>query len=239
MTGRVKLVFAPLVVALVTPTVFIVLLALLSRPGSGGFQTSLTNDPSHLQAVYMLCSSFLLTTSFIGRESLILRLEGVQVGTEGLEQLMKECQAKMKDVQGLLDRVSRSVPSMSLSGERQSMSEYAARLEDVRRQMNGASATMIAQFQSQLEATVLRPLSEQPELQRRRVASEIRGLISATATANNHLAEASVPLRYPDIPAVPDFFTLDDLARPTRRRQRLSRPSQPISPTSTGRSRPP
>jgi hypothetical protein len=213
MTGRVKLVFAPLVVALVTPTVFIVLLALLSRPGSGGFQTSLTNDPSHLQAVYMLCSSFLLTTSFIGRESLILRLEGVQVGTEGLEQLMKECQEKMKDVQGLLDRVSRSVPSMSLSGERQSMLEYAARLEDVRRQMNGASATMIAQFQSTIEATVLRPLSEQPELQRRRVANEIRGLISATATANNHLAEANVPLRYPDIPAVPDFFTLDDLAR--------------------------
>jgi len=213
MTGRVKLVLAPLVVALVTPTVFIVLLTLLSRPGSGGFQTSLTNDPSHLQVVYMLCSSFLLTTSFIGRESLILRLEGVQVGTEGLERLMEKCQEKMKDAQGLLDRVSKAVPSMNLSGERQSMSEYATRLDDVRRQMNGASATMIAQFQSQLEATVLQPLSEQPELERRRVASEIRGLISATASANNHLAEASVPLRYPDIPAVPDLVTFDDLVR--------------------------
>jgi hypothetical protein len=212
-TGRVKLVLAPLVVALVTPTVFIVLLALLARPGSGGFQTSLTNDPSHLLVVYMLCSSFLLTTSFIGRESLILRLEGVQVGTEVLDRLIERCQEKMKDVQGLLDRVSKSVPSMSLSGERQSMLEYATRIEDVRRQMNGASAIVIQQFQSQLEATVLRPLSEQPELERRRVASEIRGLISATASANNQLEEANVPLRYPDIPAVAEFATLDDLVR--------------------------
>ncbi len=45
MTGRVKLVLAPLVVAVVTPTVFIVLLTLLSRPESGGFQTSLTERP--------------------------------------------------------------------------------------------------------------------------------------------------------------------------------------------------
>lgn len=211
MTGRVKLVLAPLVVAVVTPVVFIVLLTLLSRPGAGGFQTSLTNDPSHLQAVYMLGSSFLLTTSFIGRESLILRLESVQVGTEGLEQLIETCLERMKDVQGLLDQVSKSVPSMSLSGETQSMSEYATHLDDVRRQIIGASGAVIAQLQTQLEATVLQPLSEQPELLRRRVGSEIRGLISATATANNHLAEAEVPLRYPDIPAVPDLVPLRDL----------------------------
>ena len=127
-------------VAVVTPTIFIVLLTLLSRPGSGGFQTSLTNDPSHLQAIYMLSSSFLLTTSFIGRESLILRYETVQVGTEGLEELMRTCLAKMKDVQALLDQVSTWVPSMSLSGERRSMSEYSAYMADVRRQMSGASA---------------------------------------------------------------------------------------------------
>ena len=213
MTGRVRLVLAPLVVAVVTPTIFIVLLTLLSRPGSGGFQTSLTDDPSHLQALYMLSSSFLLTTSFIGRESLILRYETVQVGTEGLEELMSTCLAKMKDVQELLDQVSAWVPSMSLSGERRSMSEYSGYLADVRRQMSGASAALISQFQTQLDASVLKPLSEMPELLRKRVGSEIRGLISATATANNHLDEASVPLRYPDIPAVPEFAPLKDLVQ--------------------------
>jgi hypothetical protein len=213
MAGRVKLVLAPLVVAVVTPTIFIVLLTLLSRPGSGGFQTSLTNDPSHLQAIYMLGSSFLLTTTFIGRESLILRLEGVQVGTEDLEELMNTCLAKMKGAQELLDKVSTWVPSMSLSGERRSMSEYSAYLENVRRQMGGASGAMIAQFQTQLEASVLRPLAELPELLRKRVASELRGLVLATATANNHLEEASVPVRYPDIPAVPDLAPLKDLVQ--------------------------
>jgi len=213
MTGRVRLVLAPLVVAVVTPTIFIVLLTLLSRPGSGGFQTSLTNDPSHLQAIYMLSSSFLLTTSFIGRESFILRYEIVQVGTESLDELMNTCSAKMKDAQELLDHLSTWVPSMSLSGERRSMSEYSAYIADVRRQMGGASAALISQFQTQLEASVLKPLSEMPELLRMRVAGEIRGLISATATANNHLEEANVQLRYPEIPGVPDVAPLSDLVQ--------------------------
>jgi hypothetical protein len=212
-TGRVRLVLAPLVVAVVTPTVFIVLLTILSRPGSGGFQTSLTNDPSHLQAIYMLSSSFLLTTSFIGRESLILRYETVQVGTEGLEDLMLTCEAKMKGIRGLLDQISTSVPSMSLSGEMRSMSEYSAYMADVRRQMSGASASLISRFQTQLEASVVKPLSEMPEVLRRRVASEIRGFISATATANNQLEEASVPLRYPDVPSVADSAPLNELVQ--------------------------
>ncbi len=211
MTGRVRLVLAPLVVAVVTPTVFIVLLTLLSRPEAGGFQTSLTDDPSHLQAFYMLGSSFLLTTSFIGRESLILRLESVQVGTEGLEELIGRCLGKMKEVQELLDLVSRRVPSMSLSGERQSLSEYATYIADVRRQLKGASGALIGQFQTQLQATVLQPLTQLPDIVRHRVANEIRGLISATATANNHLKEANVPLEYPDIPAPEDGARLDDL----------------------------
>ncbi|MDG7022881.1 MAG: hypothetical protein JRN07_05730, partial [Nitrososphaerota archaeon] len=209
--GSVKLVFAPLVVAVVTPAIFIVLISLLSLPESGGFQTSFTSDPSHLQAAYMLGSSFLLTTSFIGRESLILRLEGVQVGTEGLEALIGACLAKMKDSQELLDRVSGLVPSMNMSGERRSMSEYSAYISDIQRQMGGASAALIAQFQSQLEATVLAPLEGFHDLVTRRVASEIRGLISATATANNHLEESKVTLRYPDIPPVEDASPLDAL----------------------------
>ncbi|HYR04620.1 MAG TPA: hypothetical protein VEO75_04450 [Nitrososphaerales archaeon] len=210
-SGKLKQVLAPLVVAVVTPGVFIVLITLLSLPGSGGFQTSLTSDPSHVQAVYMLGSSILLTTSFIGREALLLRLERVQVGTEGLEALIESCLSKMKDVRELLDRVSRRVPSMNLSGERQSLSEYSSYLTDVKRQMNGASGALIAQFQSQLESTVLQPLSRMPEVQRQRVAGEIRGLISATAMANNHLEEASIPLRYPEIPPVSDSSTLEDL----------------------------
>jgi hypothetical protein len=210
-TGKLKQVLAPLVVAVVTPGVFIVLITLLSLPGSGGFQTSLTSDPSHVQAVYMLGSSILLTTSFIGREALLLRLERVQVGSEGLEALIETCLSKMKDAQELLDRVSRRVPSMNLSGERQSLSEYSSYLTDVKRQMNGASGALISQFQSQLESTVLQPLSRMPDVQRQRVAGEIRGLISATATANNHLEEASIPLRYPEIPPVSDSSTLEDL----------------------------
>ena len=210
-TGRLKLIIAPLVVAVVTPAVFIVLLTLLSRPESGGFQTSLTSDPSHLQAVYMLGSSVLLTTSFIGREALLLRLESVQVGTDELEALIEKCLAKLKDVQELLDYVARKVPSMSLSGERQSLSEYSSYLSDIQRQMKGASGSMIAQFQSQLESTVLEPLNRMPEVLRQRVASEIRGLISATATANNHLEEANVALRYPDIPGVIESSPLEDL----------------------------
>ncbi|HEV2390146.1 MAG TPA: hypothetical protein VGS04_05405, partial [Nitrososphaerales archaeon] len=167
--GRVRLVLAPLVVAVVTPAIFIVLLTLLSRPGSGGFQTSLTSDPSHLQAIYMLSSSFILTTSFIGRESFILRYESVQVGTDDLDELMNSCAAKMKGVQELLERLSTSVPSMSLSGERRSMSEYSAYMADVRRQMGGASAGLISQFQAHLQASVLEPLTEMPELLRKRV----------------------------------------------------------------------
>jgi hypothetical protein len=210
-TGSLRQVLAPLVVAVVTPGVFIVFITLLSLPGSGGFQTSLTSDPSHIQAVYMLGSSILLTTSFIGREVILLRLERVQVGTEGLDALIESCIAKMKEMQALLDRVSGRVPSMNLSGERQSLTEYSSYLTDVRRQMNGASGALISKFQSQLESTVLQPLSRMPEVQRQRVAGEIRGLISATATANNHLEEANVPLRYPDIPAVSDSSTLEEL----------------------------
>ncbi len=211
LSGPIRLVLAPLVVAVVTPAVFILLLTLLSRPESGGFQTSLTNDPSHLEAIYMLGSSFLLTTSFIGRESLILRLEGVQVGTEGLEALIENCLAKMKAVQELVDSMASNVPSMSLSGEAQSMSEYSSYIADVRRQISGASGARIAQFQAQLETTVLQPLGRMPELLTQRVASEIRGLISATATANNHLQEAGVSLRYPDIPGVANSTPLEDL----------------------------
>jgi hypothetical protein len=210
-TGPVRLVLAPLIVAVVTPAFFIVLLTLLSRPESGGFQTSLTNDPSHLQAIYMLGSSFLLTTSFIGRESLIMRLESVQVGTEGLEKLMDDCLEKIKDVQELLDRVGTRVPSMSLSGERQSMSGYLSYIADVRRQVSGASGAMIARFQTQLENTVLQPLAREHDVIRQRAVGEIRGLISATATANNHLEEANVSLRYPDIPGVTEAATLEDL----------------------------
>ena len=211
MTGSIRLVFAPLVVAMVTPAVFILLLTLLSRPESGGFQTSLTNDPSHLQAIYMLGSSFLLTTSFIGRESLILRLESVRVGNEGLDQLIGVCQAKMKEVQELLDLVSRWVPSMNLGAEARSMSEYSGYLADVRRQVVGASVALVSQLQAQLDETVLQPLTELPELLRKRVAGEIRGLISATATANSQLEEAKVSLRYPDIPAVSDTTPLVDM----------------------------
>jgi len=211
LSGNLRLVLAPLAVAVVTPAVFIVLLTILSRPESGGFQTSLTNDPSHLQALYMLGSSFLLTTSLVGRESLILRLEGVQVGAEELEELIGKCLAKMKDSQELIDLVSKRVPSLSLSGERQSISEYSTYIADVRRQIKGASGAVIGQFQAQLEATVLRPLTQERDVVRRRVASEIRGLISATATANGHLKEASVPLRYPDIPEVTDSSPLEHL----------------------------
>ncbi len=208
---RIRLALAPLAVAIVTPGVFILLLTLLSRPESGGFQTSLTNDPSHLQVVYMLGSSILLTTSFIGREALLLRLESVQVGTEELEALIDDCLAKMKQAQELLERLARSVPSMSLSGERQSISEYSSYVSDVRRQIRGASGTLIQQFQAQLESTVLEPLARMPELLRQRVVGEVRGLISATATANNHLEEAGVSLRYPDISAVSDSSPLEDL----------------------------
>jgi hypothetical protein len=211
MNGPIRLVFAPMVVALVTPAVFIVLLTLLSLPQSGGFQTSLTDDPSHLKAIYMLGSSILLTTSFIGRESLILRLESVQVGTEGLESLIDGCLAKMKDVQELIDSIARRVPSMSLSGERQTMSEYFSYISDVRRQIGGASGGMIAHFKAQVESTVLQPLAREPELLTQRVAGEIRGLISATASANSHLEEARVTLRYPDIPGVASSGPLEDL----------------------------
>ena len=79
--------------------------------------------------------------------------------------------------------------------------------------MSGASAALISQFQTQVDASVLKPLSEMPELLRKRVASEIRGLISATATANNHLNEANVPLRYPEIPGVPELAPLKDLVQ--------------------------
>jgi hypothetical protein len=212
-TGKLRLVLAPLVVAIVIPGVFIVLLVLLSRPESGGFQTSLTNDPSHLQAFYMLASSLLLTTSFIGRESLILRLEGVQVGTEGLKMLIDNCLARMKEAQALLDRVSRLVPSMSLSGDRQSISECASYIADVQRQIGGASGATLARFQAQLESTVLQPLTREPELLRQRVASVMKGLISATATANRHLQEAKVSLEYPDIPAVVDSSPLEELMK--------------------------
>jgi hypothetical protein len=209
--GALKQVLAPLVVAVVTPGVFIVLITLLALPGAGGFQTSLTSDASHIQAVYMVGSSILLTTSFIGRETLLLRLERAQVGTEGLQALIETCLAKMKDAQALLERVSGRVPSMNLSGERQSLSEYSSYITDVKRQMVGASGALISQFQSQLESTVLQPVSKMPEIQRQRVAGEIRGLISATATANNRLEEAKVPLGYPDVPAMSDSSTLEDL----------------------------
>lgn len=209
--GVVRLVFAPLVVGVVMPAIFILIISLIARPESGGFQTAFTSDPSHLQAAYMLASSILLTTSFIGRESLILRLEKVQVGTDELQALIETCFAKMKDSQALLDRVSNLVPSMSVSGERRSMSEYSAYVSDVQRQMGGASAGLIAQFRSQLEGTVLRPLEGFHDLVRRRVASEIRSLTSATATANSHLEEAKVSLRYPEIPPVDDAAPLEGL----------------------------
>ncbi|HUI01600.1 MAG TPA: hypothetical protein VLU99_03770 [Nitrososphaerales archaeon] len=211
MRGPVKLVLAPLVVAVVTPAVFIVLVTLLSRPESGGFQTSLTNDPSHLQAIYMLGSSFLLTTSFIGRESLILRLESVQVGTEGLEKVIDYCLVKMEDAQKLIDTVARRVPSLSLSAERQAISEYSSHIADVRRQIAGASTSRILEFQKALEETILQPLSKESEVLTQRVANELRGLISATATANSHLEEAGVPLRYPDIPGNLTGRTLEEL----------------------------
>ncbi|MDA4118396.1 MAG: hypothetical protein OK455_08645 [Thaumarchaeota archaeon] len=210
-TGNLRLLLGPLAVGVVIPVVFISLLALLSRPGSGGFQTAFSNDPSHLVALYMVGSSVLITGSFIGRETILLRLESVQVGTESIGELIDACLRKMKRVQELLESVSRRVPSMSLSGEKQSISEYSSYISDVQKQLGGASGSRISQFRAQLETTVLQPLNRQPELLKARVVSEIRGLISATATANNNLGESSVPLRYPDIPEVNDAPPLENL----------------------------
>jgi hypothetical protein len=211
MTERVKLLFAPLVVAAVTPAVFILLLTLLSRPEAGGFQTSLTNDASHYQAAYMLGSSFLLTTSFIGREALVMRYETVQVGTDELDSLIDECLRKMEEARELIDMVAKRVPSMSLSGERQAITEHSSFIADVQRQLKGAGADRIEQFRTQIEDNILLPLTKEEEVMRQRVASEVRGLMAATATANSRFEEAQVSLRYPDIPAVSEASTLEEL----------------------------
>ena len=75
---------------------------------------------------------------------------------------------------GFSGAVPTEMVSMNLSGERQSLSEYSSYLTDVRRQMNGASGALISQFQSQLESTVLQPLSRMPEVQRQ-TASPLPG----------------------------------------------------------------
>lgn len=203
--GTARLV-APVGVSIVVAGVFVGLIAALSQPGSGGFQTSLTNDASHAQIALLLASSVLLGSAFVGREELIRRMERVEFGRAKLDGLVRECQRRIKEVGSEVEEILGDVPSANLAAEQQELSENASYLNDVQRQLPGANAQALDQWNAHLEGTVLPHLVGSPERLKKGVMNELLNVSLVTASVNDHLAEAGVAMGYPALRP----FSFDD-----------------------------
>lgn len=197
-----KRIVSPLAVSLVVPAVFVLLIVPLSFPGSGGFQTSLTNDPTHLQLGLMVGTSVVLGGAFASRELLVRSLERVEVGREKLLSLLQECATKMDKVRGYVTEVSNKVPSIGISSEQMALSEQASYIADIQKQIGNASLDSLTQWTDHLENSILPHLDGGLERLKTGAMNELNTLASVTMTVNGHLDEAGVPTRYPSVPNV-------------------------------------
>jgi hypothetical protein len=200
----------PVGTSIIISGVFVVLMAVLSQPSIGSFQTSLTNDTSHVDIALMLGWSVILGTAFVGRERLILRLERVEIGRKKLTGLIEECRKEMKQVEKEIDRISTNAPSANLGTEPASLNEDSSYLADVQRQLNGANARALDTWIAHIEAEMLPRLIATPERLRRSVVNELLNVSVVTSSVNDHLAEAGVDIRYPAPPEVSYDTPLDD-----------------------------
>jgi len=201
-------VVTPLAVSLVVPAAFLALLLPFSLPGAGGFQTSLS-DASHLQIVLMLVSSVFLGTVFAARESLVKRMESGEVARAKVEGLALESRAAIDRARVELKDVSRAVPSLNVSGEERSLSEYSSYLDDVQRRLQEAGGESLVQWAERMDRVVLPSLGKSRERLTSGVMNELRTLEAVTETVNANLEKASVRLRFTKVPAAPDDASLD------------------------------
>jgi hypothetical protein len=202
---------SPLVVSLVVPAVFVILIVPLSA--SGGFQTSLTNDTSHLQLTLMVGASVVLGAVFVARESLVRRLEGVEVGSEKVVSLLQECETKMDQVRRYVTEVSGKVPSLTTSSEGMALSEQASYIADVRKRVDDAGPESLTQWTDHIEKSILPNLDGALERLKTGVMNELNNLASVVITVNDHLQEAGVPTRYPPAPGVSRDSPLRDVVK--------------------------
>lgn len=194
---------SPLAVSLVVPLAFVLLIVPLSFPGSGGFQTSLTNDQSHFQLALMVASSVLLGGAFVARESLARRLEGAELGRDRVLGLLRECKDGISRFRTELEEVKGSVPTLSLVAEENSLSEFVSYLGDVERQVGVAGEESLSQWTSYMEASVLPKLRRSEETLVNGVLNELRSLGAVIRTVNSNLTDASAPMLYSEIPEAP------------------------------------
>jgi hypothetical protein len=201
-------VVTPLAVSLVVPAAFLALLLPFSLPGAGGFQTSLS-EASHLQIVLMLVSSGLLGTAFAGRESLVQRMESGEVARAKVEGLAVESRAAIDRARAELKEVSQNVPSLNVSGEERSLSEYSSYLDDVQRRLQEAGGESLIQWAERMGTVVLPSLGKSRERLTAGVLNELRTLEAVTETVNANLEKASVRLRFTQVPEAPADASLD------------------------------
>ena len=198
----------PLAVSLVVPAAFIVLLLPFSLPGAGGFQTSLS-DASHLQILLMLGSSVFLGTVFAARESLVQRMESGEVARAKVEGMALESRSAIDGARAELNEVSLKVPSLNVSGEERSLSEYASYLDDVQKRLQEAGGESLAQWSERIGRVVLPSLVKSRERLTAGVLNELRTLEAVTETVNANLEKASVRMKFTQVPAAPDGASLE------------------------------
>jgi hypothetical protein len=201
-------VVTPLAVSLVVPAAFLALLLPFSLPGAGGFQTTLS-DASHLQIVLMLVSSVFLGTVFAARESLVQRMESGEVARAKVEGLAVESRAAIDRARLELKEVSGAVPSLNVSSEERSLSEYSSYLDDVQRRLQEAGGESLVQWAERMDRVVLPSLGKSKERLTAGVLNELRTLEAVTETVNANLEKASVRLRFTEVPETPADASLD------------------------------
>jgi hypothetical protein len=196
-----------LTLSVVAGVVFVAVLAVLSIPGAGGFQTSITQSGEVAGAV--VGGTAVVGAAFVGVDTLSTRMEAGEVSTTALREMLLGFNAELKRAKDLLQRVSDLAPSMNLGAERKTLAESESYARDLEMQLStateGTTSTWVERFNRVAHPAVL----ELQERLRKGVIDEVAFLASVALTANSNLNEAGVATRYPPVEAVGEHSTLE------------------------------
>ena len=201
----------PIAVSLIVPAVFIVLIISLSLPGAGDFQTGLTGDATHIQIALTLASAAVLGLAFVGREFLVVRLEGVEVNRTKVLNLVTEARTAMEAAKAEVAQIQKNIPVVNTSLEEHTLTEQASYVNDVQRRAKDAGIDTLYQWGEHLEKSVLPSLMDAKTRLKAEVLNEFSTLRGVVEAVNGHLKEALAPQRYTSIPEIESGIPLDDL----------------------------
>ena len=200
-TQRVLKTLSPLFTAVVTPTVFIMLLAFLSPTNLGGYVTGLTQGWT--VALWVILSSVVFGAFFTGREYLLGILERREFARDELVTLTSQARESIVGLLSTLDSVALRVPSIDLAGEKMTIKEYLSYMDDVQKGLETANYDTLSGWLKELQEKIVPATTKNiPETLRIKVTTEVNMLVSLAATYNASLEEAKSGKLFPELHAI-------------------------------------